>query len=355
MPQIMKLWLSGNKLIHHLDALNKWKNNEIFPPLFIEFGPVSGCNHHCIHCYVKGYNQKIEFINENIYLRFMKEIGAYGVKAIVLGGCGEPLLHKATPRAIEAAKKSGVDVGMFSNGIPISDENLPILMDNLTFLRLSVNGCSEKSYPVIHGCSEKDWGKINKIIEKLVSYKKKNKSRCTIGIYTLLMEENLRELEAWVSRLKKIGVDYIIIKPPEVNLDKKRLVKLVNKNDYKEILNKIKDMSTPDFSVEVRWDLFASGCVKNYKLCLGLPFMCAVDADGFVYTCNWFWKNKDFRYGNLYEKTFKEIWEGKRRIDTVKWISSDSFDLSKCGLCRQNSINNFLWELANPPDHVNFI
>ena len=72
----------------------------------------------------------------------MKEIGQFGVKAVTLGGCGEPFLHKSTARAIEIAVENGTDVGALTNGIPIRDKDIPSLMENMTYLRFSVNGGS---------------------------------------------------------------------------------------------------------------------------------------------------------------------------------------------------------------------
>lgn len=351
----MILKLHGTKLMYHIDTLLKWKNNEMFPPIFMEFGPVSGCNHHCIHCYVKGYNQKIELMKENVYLRFMREIGEYGVKAVVLAGCGESLIHKATPKAIEIAKKSGTDVGMFTNGIHITDNNIYSLLTNLTFIRLTINGCSKESYSKIHRCDPKDWEKIIENLKNLVACKKKNNLSCTIGVYTIFLNDNMTELEKWIKKLKEIGVDYVIIKPPEVGLDKVKYVDLVKVKYYEPVLKQIALMNSPNFTIEIRWDLFKEGCVKDYKQCLGLPFMCAVDADGSVYACNWFWKKDSFKYGDLNKNTFKEIWEGERKAKIIERVSSEHFDFSECGLCRQNSINKFLWELINPPDHINFI
>lgn len=351
----MRLQLHGSKMIHHLDTLVKWRRNEIFPPLLIEFGPVSGCNHRCLPCYVQDHNRKIELMKEEVYLRFMAEIGRYGVKAVVLAGCGEPLLHKATIRAIELAKKNGTDVGMFTNGVLIRPENMEGLLKNLTFIRFTINGCSQDSYPKAHGCSSRDWEKVISNIEDLLSLKKKMKSNCTIGVYTLLLGENVAEVESWAERLKQMKVDYLILKPPEVSLDNIQFARIVVMDQAKPILERIAKLNSPDFTVEIRWDLFKEGCVKDYKRCLGLPFMCAVDADGSVYSCNWHWKKDDFKYGDLNTQTFKEIWESRRKKEIMDKITSADFDLGQCGLCRQNSINRFLWEICNPPEHVNFI
>jgi len=347
----MKLQLEGHKLNYHLEELLKWKRGELFPPLLIEFGPVSGCLHHCVHCYVQEYIKKIEYIKDYTYLKFMTDAGDYGVKSIILSGCGEPLMHKMTPRAIEIGKEHGLDIGMFTNGVLINDKNIDRLLNNLTFIRLSINGFSKGTYMKVHRCPERDWNRIIENIKKLVTRREELNSNCTIGIYSLLLNENMYEIYNWIKQVRDLGVDYIIIKPPGVGLERNRFVELPNYDDIRDIFPLLESLSTPEFKVQIRKDMFESGeqgCIKNYDKCYGLPFMCAVDADGEVYTCNWFFKNKNYSYGNLNKNSFKEIWEGYK-------IESECFDMSKCGLCRQNTINNFLYKLKNPPIHTNFI
>ena len=351
----MKLQLYGNKLMHHPDAIQKWKEGKPFPPIFIEFGPVIGCNHKCKHCYIKNVSNKTILLEEKIYLRFMKEIGEFGVKSVILAGCGEPMMHKATPKAIKVGNDNGVDIGMFTNGIPIKDEDIPILMDNLTFIRFTINGCSEKSYTTIHSCKSNDWFKVKSNIKKCVEYKKKMDSKCTIGVYTLLQKENVDELKDWVEEVKYIGVDYIIIKPPGKGIDGNQYVEVIDYKPYEEYLHKISNMGNSKFIVEIRWDVFESGYPKLHKECLGLPFMCAVDADGSIYACTWTWGNSKFKYGNLYDNTFEKIWNSKNKDIIMQMINTDyPIECEHCA-SRHNSINRYLWELANPPDHINFI
>jgi radical SAM protein with 4Fe4S-binding SPASM domain len=291
----------------------------------------------------------------------MKEIGEYGVKAIVLAGCGEPMLHSKTPEAIKIAVANGIDVGMFTNGVFLPDDAVPTLMDNLTYIRFTINGGSEKSHHEIHRSKEGDFEKIKQNLRKLVSYKKEHGSKTTIGVYTLMFKPNLHELEDWVKEVRDIGADYIMIKPPGLGVGNVKYVEPPDIEECKPIFERIAKMGNENFKVQIRYDLFedSTGCRrkggKEYGKCLGLPFMCAVDADGSVYACNWFWGNEDFKYGDLNKNTFAEIWESKRKSEILKKVSSDSFDMTKCGACRQDSINNYLWELNNPPDHVNFI
>lgn len=363
-----KLQLTGTKIGWHQKELKKWIRGENFPCLYMEFGPTSACNHKCVHCYVQEAVKKPVSLDSKVYLRFMKEIGRYGVKAIVLGGCGEPFLHPMTLKAIEIAVKNGTDVGVFTNGALIKDKDIPSLMKNLTFIRFSINGGSAKSYSIIHRCPESEYEKVKNIMKKMFEYKKKNNSKCTLGAYILVSDVNFLEIESFVKEIKDMGFDYVIIKPPEPGLNGKIFVKQSDLDKIVPYLKKVQELQDDNFKVMVRMDMFQEKgyCKKEYKQCLGLPFLSVVDSDGNVYTCNWFWGNKKFSYGNLYKKSFKEIWEGKRKKEIIKEVSSPNFSLAKCGRCRQDNMNKYLWKIktgeiklkkpfGESPLHINFI
>ena len=366
----MSYKLRGHKLLHHQNEIKNWQDKKMFPPVFIEFGPVGGCNHRCVHCYVqKILNTPPEMMEPDVYLRFMREIGDYGVKAIVLAGVGEPLLHRTTPRAVETAVEHGTDVGMLSNGIPLTEKNIPTLLDNLTYIRFTVNGSNKINYAKTHQTSENDWDKLLKNLDMIANYKKKSKSKCTIGIYTVLFENNLPDLLKWVKHVKSLGLDYIIAKPPNVRMDNVKMFEQLKYEKNQETLEEIKNLTSESFHVELREDLFNDAqTTKKYSECLGLPFMCAVDSDGSIYTCNWYWREKKYLYGNLKNSTFKEIWESDQKKKVLEYVGNpdSGFDIKKCGACRQDNINLFLEGLkygrVNPgepkgekPKHINFL
>src|SRR3989338_9423822 len=118
----MKLQLNGHKLLYHLEELNKWTKGEDFYPIYVELSPTSACNHRCVHCYIRYLDFKAVFLEREIMLNLVSELGKVGVKALCIAGTGEPFLHKATPEVIEAAKKSGLDVACATNGILFNHE-----------------------------------------------------------------------------------------------------------------------------------------------------------------------------------------------------------------------------------------
>ncbi len=366
----MSYQLRSHKLLHHPKEIKDYQEGKMFPPIFIEFGPVGGCNHRCVHCYVqKILNTPPEMMDTDVYIRFMEEIGDYGVKAIVLAGVGEPLLHKATPRAIEGAVKHGTDVGLFTNGIPLNEKNIPSLLDNLTYIRFTINGSNKNNYAKTHQTSEKDWDKLLKNLDMLANYKQKRNSKCTLGVYTVLFEDNLPDLLKWIKHVKSLDFDYIIAKPPNVRMDNVKMFEQLKFEKNEKILNEIRSLNDKKFHVELREDLFNDAQTKKrYSECLGLPFMCAVDSDGSVYTCNWYWREKKYLYGNLKNSTFKEIWESEQKKKVLEFVAdkNSGFDIKKCGACRQDNINLFLENLkygrtkieipkGEKPEHINFL
>jgi radical SAM protein with 4Fe4S-binding SPASM domain len=94
---------------------------------------------------------------------------------------------------------------------------------------------------------------------------------------------------------------------------------------------------------------------RNYRHCLALPFWAHIDTSGNVWACGAYVLDERFRVGNINEKTFKEIWEGKRRVELAEWAIK-KLNTTDCRVnCRMDDINRYLWDLIHPSGHVNFI
>ncbi len=80
------------------------------------------------------------------------------------------------------------------------------------------------------------------------------------------------------------------------------------------------------------------------------------DSAGNVWGCSMYLNDERFLYGNINDNTFQEIWVGKQRQVSMTWVEN-SLDANSCRInCRmEKKINRYLWDLKNPPRHVNFI
>ncbi len=88
---------------------------------------------------------------------------------------------------------------------------------------------------------------------------------------------------------------------------------------------------------------------------MALPFWSYIDAGGNVWGCSVYLGDERFKYGNIFENSYKDIWEGEKREESLKWVEKELKTTSCRVNCRMDEINQYLWNLSYPPDHVNFI
>jgi radical SAM protein with 4Fe4S-binding SPASM domain len=86
-----------------------------------------------------------------------------------------------------------------------------------------------------------------------------------------------------------------------------------------------------------------------------MSFWAYLNEEGDVFPCIRFLGLKEFVFGNIYKQNFKEIWNGGKRKVIMERIYSE-WKIDDCRkACRMDQINEYLWALKNPPEHVNFI
>ncbi len=351
----MELKLDGNKLLYHLEELNKWSRGEDFYPIYVELSPTSACNQRCIHCYIRYLGFKTVFLERELMLNLVRQLGRIGVKALCIAGTGEPFLNKATVEVINEAKRSGLDVACATNGVLFTKETAQRVLKDLAWIRFSVLGGSKATYKKLQGASAADWQRLITNIKDSVEIKKKEHLDVTIGVVFFIFKENGKEALRFTSKMRELGVDYVAIKPTgDYERNKYRADKNLKQLFFQE-LKAAEKLTGKDFKVQVRWDMFEGWGSKPYKECLSLPFMTVIDSDGGIYACGGYWQDKRYSYGNLHKQSFQEIWDSQIRKRLMKKIEK-TVNLGECyNCCRNHSINSFLGSLKQRPAHINFI
>lgn len=346
--------IDSHKLIYHPRRVADWlEGKEIFP-LYIEVGLIARCNHRCIFCAFDYLEYKGPFLSTDVLKSTLTDAALHGVKSVLFAGEGEPLLHHDISELITFTKSSGLDIALSTNGVLFNSRLAWECLESLSWIRFSLDAGTRGTYAKVHRCPEKDFETVLENINNVVRLKRVHSYNCSIGVQALLLPENLEEMISLGIMLKDMGVDYFTVKPfskhpssiCDINLDYTNLLPLEEE---------LSELNNDNFKV-----IFRTHTIKKlkeerpYKQCLGLPFITVIDSHGDVYTCNTFLGNKDFCYGNIYQNSFSEIWEGERRKEVVKMVAE--MGVEKCReVCRLDEINRYLWKLKNPPEHVNFI
>ncbi|NFV81174.1 radical SAM protein [Magnetospirillum aberrantis] len=351
----MALQLNGHKLLHHVDELVKWKRGEDFFPIHLDISPIGKCNHRCAHCYVEYLGHRGPKLEREAFLRLAADIGRCGVKSAFIAGTGEPFLNEATVDAIRIGRENGTDMAVSTNGVLLDEDKLNGILPYLTWMRFSILGGSAPTYAKLQSGREADWDKLVQVLSWAGGIKARRGLDVTLGAVFCVMPENGHEVALLARRLKDSGIDYMVVKPASQNERNTFRVPLDMHERFRDQIAEAEALSGDGFHVEVRMDQFNQMLKRTYKKCLGLPFITMIGEDGGIYTCNGHWGNPDFCYGNIHEQSFEEIWNGPRRREVQRRIEAH-LDFDTCEpICRQNSINQFLWGLRSPPDHINFI
>ncbi len=350
-----KLFVDGSKLMHHLDELSLWKNGQLDSPIHVEISPSSGCNQRCNLCCVDYLGHKLVQLPETTMKKLPKEMKFAGVKSVLLAGEGEPLLNPNTVSLIEEAAKESLDMALNSNGVLLTKDVSDRILDKLVWARFSLQASNPDLYQTIHGTSVEDYETFCSNIRYAVEFKKKKNLKVTLGIQQILINENQADLFETAKLAKELGVDYYIVKRfskhPKNTYDVPEDLYLACEEEFK----KIETLSTTSFKAIVRWNNFTKDCHRNYKKCIGLPFISQILANGEIYPCAQFFHQKDYCFGNINESSFSEILAGSKSKQIQKKIETDQ-DVNQCmSYCRHHSTNQFLWGLYEGPEHVNFI
>ena len=161
-----------------------------------------------------------------------------------------------------------------------------------------------------------------------------------------------------------MGLDYIVIQEATYS-DLSPAGKADYASNYfsdteiRKMKKKLFSLNDANFSVKIRFplndDKFIVGLDKeSWKkdYCQGIKFSATIASDGEVYPCWRMWGKREYSYGNIYTKSFEQIWKGEKRKKVEKYIfntppkGSGSF-YSECNHCNITKLNEILYRYKN--------
>jgi GTP 3',8-cyclase len=347
------------RTLYQTDSLYAWTHNLFFPPVMVEISPTHSCNQRCRSCYSNNSFESPEMLREDVLVDAFRQVADAGVKAVLVQGTGEPLMHKATPAAIEAGAKRNLSIGLTTNGVLFNKPSQDRILEHLLYARFSVVESDPKRYAYLHGCPEKQWEILVKNIESAVAQREKRGLSIALWATMYLYEENFRDAHNIVKFYKDLGIDYVVVQEAtytEFSPAGKRdeVSKNYTESEINELKQKIRAMNDEDFVAKIRFpindDSYFVGMNKDCwksDFCQGVHFYTIISSDGEIYPCWRLWGKKDYSYGSLYEKRFEEIWRGDRRTKMTELVNKTPPSGDECSVCNIVKLNEILHKYRN--------
>ncbi|CCQ09748.1 Radical SAM [Pseudoalteromonas luteoviolacea B = ATCC 29581] len=363
-----KYSIDSHKLMLHPARVAKWQegtaqdNWEILKkvyPIYVEISPFGGCNHRCTFCALDYMGYKNIAIDYQILENTIGNMASVGIKSVMFAGEGEPLLFKNLDKICAYAKSVGIDSALTTNFVPLRKQNIELLMESCSWIKVSLNAGTAKSYAEIHQTKERDFDTVIDNLKMAISHKRAKNLTCTLGAQMVLLPENMNEAVILAQLCKSIGLDYLVIKPYSQHLsshtNKYEFIDYTKMYDIEKELEKLND---DKFNVVFRINTMKKFMQKKqpYKKCNATPFFWAyIATDGKVFGCSAHLGKDNFCYGNINDNSFSEIWEGEKRKESYIYVQS-KLDIKDCRInCRMDEVNRYLDRLQSPFEHDNFI
>jgi len=350
--------IDGHKLMYHVDRVNDWLANKPIYPIYMEVSPSGACNHRCVYCGPDFMGYQKRFLQTDVFKDRLAELGELGLKSVMYAGEGEPFLHKDLGELVCHTSNCGIDVAITTNGTLLQTQSLEQVLAATEWIKVSIDAGTANTYARIHRTREDDFDRVIANMTEAARLRDKQGYRCVLGMQLVLLPENCREAVPLAELAADIGMDYLVVKPYSQHpLSKTQQYRDIKYDSYLHLAEELEKFNTDGFSVIFRirtmhkWD----AAEHRYERCQALPFWSYIDAGGNVWGCSVYLGDERFLYGNIYEESFEQIWQGPKRCQSLGWVEEE-LDVSGCRVnCRMDEINRYLWELRHPPAHVNFI
>lgn len=351
------LRIDSHKLLFHPHEVSRWLQGEEIFPLYVEISPSGACNHRCIFCALDYLEYTPRFLDTALLCERISEMGRLGIKSIMFGGEGEPLLHRNIAEIIRTTKHSGIDAALTTNGTLLTEQIAEQIVTDTSWIKVSVNAGSASTYAALHRTQEQDFSRVMNNLATTASTITRLGASCTLGIQAILLPENVGEMEQLAIQARDTGASYLVIKAYSQHQHSitRRYAEL-NYAPFLAMANRLQDLSSKQFRVIVRLQSIQKlrDRERGYARCMSLPFWSYIDAAGTVWGCSAHLGDERFDYGNIHQQTFAQIWSGERRRKNLDYLTT--LDPKKCRTnCRMDEVNRYLWELTHPGPHVNFI
>ncbi|MFC1657060.1 radical SAM protein [Candidatus Moduliflexota bacterium] len=348
------------KILWHHDRVHKWLKGDVVYPITMEIDPTNTCNEKCIWCCWENHRSDNTTMSRDLMEKIIEDLAEVGVRGLIWTGGGEPLLNKHTPHGIKMAKSRGMENGMFTNGICMTPDIIPLIVENCAWVRVSLGAATRNTFNKCHRSrGENDFYRIVENVKEFVRVKKEMKSQVAIGLSMMVHHENYHELYQEACLAKDLEVDYFQGKPLNQNGSenvewwKNRVVPLFKKakNDLEDDAFKILTAQYTqdkygDEGSEFISNITPSLCISDEQKdkCYVHNFVTAVTAGGDVAFCKNLRDKPDYIIGNLKQSMMKDIYAGERRMQISTHINAEGC----ASFCQNGRLNQMLKFIVQP-------
>jgi len=302
-------------------------------PIKLVIDPINICNMHCPLC-PTGQGRKERSKGKMVFKNFKKiidELGHY-LYEIDLHNWGEPLMNEEIYAMIDYARKHKISVDLSTNLNFFNEGSAEYLVrSGLNHLIVSLDGASQTTYQ-----KYRIGGNFEQVIEnmKMIIQKREelNTSTPFITWQFLVMRHNEYEIPKAKKIAEALGIDRFLLAPLHSDMGRELLESCETK------IEKTKEWLPHNVKYSF-YNLRNSRKRAQSRTCSFLWIQSVVNWNGSVSPCCAVYEEK-YDFGNMFETSFKEIWNNDKYRASRRMIRRKRVDKSSpqtiCAHCLTN-------------------
>ena len=364
-----KIFNPQAKILANVDRAIEHIETNYTSPVLVEVDPSNACNHACSFClsayiHFDKYKGTEAFsralMSRDVLMNLCKDFVDMGVRAVNWTGGGEPTLNRHLKEAIEYCGSNGVKMGMFTNGTLFDKWDMfDTLVNNMTWVRISVDAGTKETYNGVRRAKgRQDWDKMVSNLSQLIETNQRSGNKIDIGVGYVISPDTYSEIVDFAEFFKDFDLAYCQYKPEIIIREKggeQRDLEFWTEK-VNPLLDEAKAILGNKFQVngykfeDLAMDRDKFG--RNYEMCLGSQLSPCIGADGHVYVCTNHRGWKQYSYGNLYDKSFVEIWKEDlvKRKEVMNLIENVECFKNCTKLCKPHESNKAMWDIKQKLD-----
>ncbi|GAA5022418.1 radical SAM protein [Kitasatospora paranensis] len=315
----------------NLDLVGKIYQESVFPdvaavargerlasPLVIDLDPTTVCDLACPECISSDVLNHGQIAKDRI-VELAEELAGSGVRAVILIGGGEPLMHRAVGTVIETLHRAGIRLGLVTNGTQIH-RYLDQLAGMLSWVRVSMDAATEPTYAEFRP-SRGTRSVFPQVVANMRSLAARKAGR--LGYSFLLMQRRAADGTVTASNYdevyeagrlaKDIGCDYFELK---AMLDQDHFTVNQDSADTDRVeaqWQRLGELADDGFHLlrSSNWEAVRTASdphqEKSYDRCAVAELRTTVTPTG-VYVCPYHRGNERAKLGDIRDGSFADLW-----------------------------------------------
>lgn len=344
------------KLLGHREWLAAYLAGEDVGPISVEMDLTNVCNYQCPNCCWGSLiaHDPHQPCAEEI-LRRVETVAEAGVRAIIFSGGGEPLMNPAALTAITRARQLGLDVALFTNGVPISEAGAKILARDCSWIRVHLDAVTPDLYRKRHGL---DPAKVDRVRQNMMRISAAG-GRVELGLGSVINPETAPDIEGLARFAFETGCGFFQAKHDFELLESSEYARWW-REDVVPLLRRIETEYRPR-GLAVQFTLADYTRRPTAERCHIHHLTTAVNARGDYAFCKRLRDRPDWAAGNVGDASLREVLASKRNQELSRDVTPQN-----CGInCPYLGLNEFidgavrsggasLPEPDGPSKHANF-